>query len=357
MYADGDWQAVEGVFSKDLATVDEFLQTWKITLSTTLSAVFHLNSKEAKRELKVNFNNAALPFCSELKYLVVTLDMPLTYRWHLESLRKKLTSRVVPFRWLAGLSCGAGATTLRTATLALIHSTAECCASTAFLRRISHTRPTDLTINHTLRTVTGCLHPTQVDNLPILAGIQPAELCRKGAPLSLACRAMEPGHLLHSALTCPPSGNARHLKYRDTHLYPPHNNPSVHLTATTEMRRSRRITDEIQRGWRTSPDSGTFIDDIGTHPPGMALPRTAWVRLNRLSTGVGLFHSCSHICGMAPSAACECGAGERTVCYVVFHCLIHRPLCSTWPECSGWWNNRMAAQHLPRDLEQPSSEL
>jgi len=80
MYADGDWQAVEGVFSKDLATVDEFLQTWKITLSTTLSAVFHLNSKEAKHELKVNFNNAALPFCSELKYLVVTLDMPLTYR-------------------------------------------------------------------------------------------------------------------------------------------------------------------------------------------------------------------------------------------------------------------------------------
>ena len=166
-----------------------------------------------------------------------------------------MTSRVVPFRWLAGLSCGAGATTLRTATLALIHSTAECCASTAFLRRISHTRPTDLTINHTLRTVTGCLHPTQVDNLPILAGIQPAELCRKGAPLSLACRAMEPGHLLHSALTCPPSGNARHLKYRDTHLYPPHNNPSVHLTTTTEMRRSRRITDEMQRGWRTSPDS------------------------------------------------------------------------------------------------------
>jgi len=23
---------------------------------------------------------------------------------------------------------------------------------------------------------------------------------------------MEPGHLLHSALTCPPAGNARHLK-------------------------------------------------------------------------------------------------------------------------------------------------
>jgi len=30
----------------------------------------------------------------------------------------------------------------------------------------------------------------------------------------LAHRAMEPGHLLHLALTCPPSGNVRHLKSR-----------------------------------------------------------------------------------------------------------------------------------------------
>jgi len=33
-------------------------------------AAFHLNNKEAKRELKVNFTNETLPFCSELKYLI-----------------------------------------------------------------------------------------------------------------------------------------------------------------------------------------------------------------------------------------------------------------------------------------------
>ena len=58
-----------------------------------MSAVFHLNNKEAKRELKVNFNNETLPFCSEPKFLGVTLDRSLTYRRHLESLRKKLTAR------------------------------------------------------------------------------------------------------------------------------------------------------------------------------------------------------------------------------------------------------------------------
>jgi len=67
------------------------------------------------------------------------------------------------------------------------------------------------TINYALRTVTGCPRPTPADNLPILAGIQPAELRRKGATLSLARRTMVPGHLLHSALTRLPGGNARHL--------------------------------------------------------------------------------------------------------------------------------------------------
>jgi len=41
------------------------------------------SNKEAKRELKVKYNNETLPFCSEPKYLGVTLDRSLTYRWHL----------------------------------------------------------------------------------------------------------------------------------------------------------------------------------------------------------------------------------------------------------------------------------
>jgi len=53
MHADGDWQAVEGVLTKDITTVGEYLQTWTLKLSTTKteSAAFQLNNKEAKREL------------------------------------------------------------------------------------------------------------------------------------------------------------------------------------------------------------------------------------------------------------------------------------------------------------------
>jgi len=67
-----------------------------------VSAIFHLNNKEAKRELKVTLNNKALPFCSEPKYLGVTLDRSLTYGRHRESLRIKLISRVALVRRLSG---------------------------------------------------------------------------------------------------------------------------------------------------------------------------------------------------------------------------------------------------------------
>jgi len=144
-----------------------------------VSAVFHLNNKEAKREVKVNFNNETLQFCSEHKYLGVTLDRSLTNRRHLEPLRKKLASRVALLRQLAGSGWGAGATTLRIATL--FHSIAEYCAPVWC--RSAHTRLIDPAINDALRIVTGCLRPTPAVNLPILTGIQPAELCRSGATL------------------------------------------------------------------------------------------------------------------------------------------------------------------------------
>ena len=47
-------------------------------------------------------------------------------------------------------------------------------------------------------------------------------------------------------------------------------------------------------------------------PPGMALQRTAWVRLNRVRTGVGRIRSCLYTWGMVSSAACKCSAEEQS---------------------------------------------
>jgi len=74
------------------------------------------------------------------------------YRRHLESLRKKLTSRVALMRRLAGSGWGAGERTLQIATLDLMHSTAE--YRVLVWCRSAHTRLIDPTINDALRFMT-----------------------------------------------------------------------------------------------------------------------------------------------------------------------------------------------------------
>ena len=79
-------------------------------------------------------------------------------------------------------------------------------------------------------------------------------------------------------------------------------------------------------------------------------PKKSLVQLNRPRSGVGHFRSCLYKWGMVSSASCECGTEKQTVGHVVLQYPIHRPPWSAWPDGSGRWDNRMAVQHLPRDL-------
>ena len=99
-----------------------------------------------------------------------------------------------------GSGWGAGAKTLRIATLSLVYSTSEYCAPVRC--RSAHTRLIDSVLNDALRIVTGCLCPIRTDHLPVLSGIQPAELRRMRATLSLAYRgSLDPDHILYGLLS------------------------------------------------------------------------------------------------------------------------------------------------------------
>ena len=99
-----------------------------------------------------------------------------------------------------GSRWGAGAKTLRIATLSLVYSTAEYCSPVWC--RSAHTCLIDSVLNDALRIVTGCLRPTPTDHLSILSDIQPAELRRMGATLSLAhCGSLNPDHILYGLLS------------------------------------------------------------------------------------------------------------------------------------------------------------
>ena len=71
-----------------------------------------------------------------------------------------------------------------------------------------------------LRIVTGCLRPTPTDHLPILSGIQPAELRQMGATLSLAYRgSLDPDHILHGLLSG--SSDTRQVRLRSRRPFVP----------------------------------------------------------------------------------------------------------------------------------------
>ena len=127
LHSSGNWKDLEGILSQDMSTLSAYLQTWRLKLSHTkmVTAAFHLNNREAKREPKVYNNGRLLPFCPSPTYLGVKLDRLLTFCHHLVTLRKKLSSHVTLLRRLVGLRWGAGAKTLCIATLSLVYSAAE----------------------------------------------------------------------------------------------------------------------------------------------------------------------------------------------------------------------------------------
>ena len=117
-----------------------------------VTTAFHLHDREAKRELKVYANGKFLPFCPVPTYLEVELDRSLTFSHYLETLRKKLATRVTLLRRLAGSGRSDGARTPRTAAPFLVYSTAEYCAPVWY--RSAYARLIDSVLNDALRIAT-----------------------------------------------------------------------------------------------------------------------------------------------------------------------------------------------------------
>ena len=146
------------------------------------------------------------------------MDRSLTFRHHLVALRKKLSSRVTLLRRLVSSGWGAGAKTLRVAASSLFHSRAEYCAPVWCCS--AHTRLIDSVLNDALRIVTECLRPTPTDHLPVLSGIQPAELRRMEVTLSLAHRgSLNPDHILYGLLSG--SSDTRQVRLRSRRPFVP----------------------------------------------------------------------------------------------------------------------------------------
>ena len=207
-----------------------------------------------------------------------------------------------------GSGRGAGTKTLRIATLCLVYSTAEYCAPVWC--RSAHTRLIDSVLNNALRIVIGCLRPTPTDHLPVLSGIHPAEFRRMEATLSLAYRgSLDPDRILYGLLSGSSNNRQVRLRFRRQFVLGARN------LLNNLARLGIRASEWTNHKWKTEYGENAsrlraFVPETGVRPVGMGLPRAAWVKLNRLRTGVGRFHSPMHKWSLAPSPNCECGASE-----------------------------------------------
>ena len=300
LHSSGNWKDLEGSLSQDMSTLSAYLQTWRLKLShtKTVMAAFYLNNRKAKRELKVYNNDRLLPLCPTPTYLGVKLDRSLTFRHHLVALRKKLSSRVTLLRRVVGSGWDAGAKTLRIATLSLVYSAAEYCAPVWC--RSAHTRLIDSVLNDALLMVTGCLRPNPTDHLPVLSGIQPAELRQMAAALSLVYRgSLDPDHILYGLLSG--SSDTGQVRLRSRRPFVP--GARNHLDNLARL--GIRAPEWTNHKWNAKYCENVsrlraFVPETGDRPVGMGLPRVAWIKLNRLPIGVGRFHSSMHKWGLVP---------------------------------------------------------
>ena len=290
LHSSGNWRDLEGTLSQDMSTPSAYLRTGRLKLShtKTVTTAFHLNNRETKHELKVYNKDRLLPFCPIPTYLGIKLDRLLMLRHHLVALSKKLSSCVTLLRRLVGSRSGAGAKTLRKATLSLVYSTAEYCAPVWC--RSAHTRLIDGVLNDALRIVTVCLRPTPTDHLPVLSGIQPVELRRMGATLSLAYRgSVDLDNILYGILSG--SSDVRQERLRSKRPFVPAawnhlNNLAGFGIRAFEWTNHKWNADYCKNSTRLR----VFVPRTGAMPVEIGLSRVTWVKLNRLRTGIGQFH-------------------------------------------------------------------
>ena len=154
--------------------------------------------------------------------------------------------------------------------------------------------------------------------------LQPAELRRLGATLSLAYReSLDPDNILHGLLSG--SSDTGQVRLRSRRPFVRGARNLLDNLARLGIRASEWINHKWNAEYRENASRlRAFVPGISARPVGMGLPRAAWVKLNRLRTGVGRFHSSMHKWGLAPSPNCECGASEQTADHVLTVCPIHR---------------------------------
>ena len=161
------------------------------------------------------------------------------------------------------------------------------------------------------------MRPTPTDHLPILSGIQPAELRRLEETLSLAKRGtLDPDHISPGQLAGLPDVPWERLMSRPPFV------PAAGKLLNDLFKLGIRAVQWTNYRWSAEYSKRTsvlhvFISRASFRPLEIGFPRTSWLELNRLRIGVGRFHSFMHKWGLAPLPNSNCGTINQTTDHVI----------------------------------------
>ena len=137
----------------------------------TQTCIFHLRNRKANRQLNISWCGKKLEHTPSPIYLGVTLDRTLRYSTHITKVKAKTAARNNVLRKLANSKWGTHPSTIKTTALALCYSTAV--YACPVWERSAHAHMVDPVLKDACHAITGCLQPTNVENLYLLSGIAP----------------------------------------------------------------------------------------------------------------------------------------------------------------------------------------
>ena len=276
----------------------------------TKVCAFHLKNHLAKRKLVIKWQGKELKQDDFPVYLGVTLDRTLSFREHVQKLRKKVSSRNNLLSTIANTKWGADPSTLRQTALAVCYSTAEYCS--AVWARSAHADKVDVELNKSCRTITGTLKATPVQALYVLSGISPPSIRRDTITKVERDRQLnDHRHPLYGHQEV-----LRRLLSRKSFL-----TTNGLDQVTPQAYRKAKWNDQFDLQNNALPEPNESL------PAGIDLPRRDWVTLNRARSKVAKTGDNLVRWGFAENAQCVCGEPTQTLEH-----LLHR--CPAGPACS-----------------------
>ena len=312
---DASFEKTQSTLSAALDSIGDYYEKNHLRANPdkTHTCVFHLRNRKANRQLNISWCGKKLEHTPSPIYLGVTLDRTLSYSTHITKVKAKTAARNNVLRKLANSKWGTHPSTIKTTALALCYSTAE--YACPVWEGSAHAHKVDPVLNDACRAITGCLQPTNVENLYLLAGIAPPAVRRSvTAQREREKQVYDNRHPLHGH-----NLSRKRLKSRNSFIHA--RDELIQSPSTRRLEQWSQHLQSVPHRLPQTPSECLASGASGTW--------TEWRCLNRVRTKMG---RCKHNLRKwkytdEDDTTCDCKEADQTMEHLL-ECPLLRQTCS-----------------------------